>query len=624
MKWVFLAWRPLTSAEMEHAVSIEHGSDDIDLDDIVSAKTLASLCAGLVVIDQYGDFRFAHQTVPEYLKASHPDQFYDTDTSVVDGCLTYLLYTTFTSGPCADLAAYQDRTSRYPLYSYCSRYWYKQQNGTLNAEQKQLALQFFRSEPLWRSSRQAARSRVIEHGDILPPQLLWGDTMLHHAAYLDAHHLFEDLLEEDPLALNGRNEMGRTPLMRAAVHGSLGFASKLIQAGAEINVLDVDGDAALHLAVWKENLAMVNLLVTSPSVDINLRTAKTKNGPGGGTALTHAAGNGASAIVERLIEAGADVNAFNNAGYSALHMAAIRGHPQTVEILLAATQININGLTRAGGVRASGASALMLAAEFGHADVVKNFLKAGADAMIAYRNGDAAIHVAVISGHVAVVEALLEFNVEIDTLRKSPEFEHDGFSPLMLATLDGSVQMLKILLTSGRLNVNLQSSKGKSALMIAVKARQIKAAKLLLAHEMIDVDVADDDGWTPLMVAADIGLIEIIPELIAKGANVNAQSKSGWTPILLAAEGNHTAVVEVLSISDSIVLNTPETSQGRTALHYAIGWANAPLVKLLLSEGADLQIRDKTNHFKAIDYARYFKDKGILDLLEASGEKGTT
>jgi hypothetical protein len=122
MKWVLLAQRPLASSEMEHAVSIEHGSEDINPDDVVPATTLASLCAGLVVIDQYGDFRFAHQTVPEYLKASHPDQFYDEDASVANACLTYLLYTTFASGPCADLAAFQERKARYPLYSYCSRY----------------------------------------------------------------------------------------------------------------------------------------------------------------------------------------------------------------------------------------------------------------------------------------------------------------------------------------------------------------------------------------------------------------------------------------------------------------------------------------------------------------------
>jgi ankyrin repeat protein len=189
----------------------------------------------------------------------------------------------------------------------------------------------------------------------------------------------------------------------------------------------------------------------------------------------------------------------------------------------------------------------------------------------------------------------------------------------MLAILHGSMQMLDTILGSGRLNINLQSSRGKTALMIAVKAREIKAAKLLLAHEMINVNVVDDDGWTALMAAADIGLSEIIPDLLAKGANVNVQSNSGWSPLLVAADGNHAAVMEMLLAVDGILVNTCGASDGRTALHYAVAWANAGLVELLLSKGAEPQIRDRMNNFRAVDYALYFKDSNILDLLEAGG-----
>jgi hypothetical protein len=67
LKWVMFAQYPLTCAEIEHAASIETNSKDIDVDDLISAANLATLCTGLVVIDQYGYFRFAHQTVSEYL-----------------------------------------------------------------------------------------------------------------------------------------------------------------------------------------------------------------------------------------------------------------------------------------------------------------------------------------------------------------------------------------------------------------------------------------------------------------------------------------------------------------------------------------------------------------------------
>jgi ankyrin repeat protein len=613
MNLMLLAQRPLTSAEMEHAVSIEQGSQDIDLDDIVPAPTLASLCAGLVAIDQHGDFRFAHQTVSEYLRVSHRDRLSDADTSFANSCLTYLMYTTFASGPCAELDTFEGRLSQYPLYSYCSRYWYKQLSEIPNAEQKRLALKFFGSGPHWRSARQAARSIESEPEDFLTPQHLRGETTLHYAAYLDAHHLFEHLLEENPLALNKQNELGRTPLMEAVVSGSLKFASKLIKAGAKTNVADTDGKTALHLAGWVENLAMVDLLVTNPSVDVNLRVAKTSNLSSGDTALTRAARDGAGGIVRRLIEAGADVNAFNDTGFSALHMAAMNGNLQIVEILVNAPQIDINSLSRKSRFSVGDASAVTMAAWGGHAETVKELLKAGADP------GDEALYLAVMRGNAAVVEALLQFNAEIDILRESSAFENDCLSILMIAILGKSMQILKALLSKGCPNINLQSRKGKTALMVAMKAKKIETARLLLSHEVINVNLADDDGWTPLMVAADTGLSEIVPELVAKGANVNAQSNAGWTPILLAAKGNHIEVVRMLLSFDCIVVNAIAEPHGRTALHYAVSWANTTLVELLLFKRADLQIQDKANGLRAVDYALYFNDKNILDLLETGG-----
>lgn len=501
------------------------------------------------------------------------------------------------------------------MYSYCSRYWYEQLNETPNAEQKRLALKFFGSEPHWRSARQAVRSIESEPEDLLTPQHLQGETALHYTAYLDAHHLFEHLLKENPLALNKQNELGRTPLMEAAVSGSLKFASKLINAGAEANVVDTDGKTALHLAGWVEDLAMVDLLVTNPSVDINLRVAKTSGLSSGDTALIRAARYGAGGIVRRLIEAGADVNAFNDTGFSALHMAAMNNSLQIVEILVNAPQIDIDSLSRKSKFSVGDASAVTMAAWGGHAETVRELLRAGADP------GDEALYLAVMRRNAAVVETLLQFNVEIDILRESSAFENDRLSILMVAILGGSMQILKALLSKGRPNINLQSHKGKTALMIAVKAKKIETARLLLSHEIVNVNLADDDGWTPLMVAADTGLSEIVPELVAKGANVNAQSNAGWTPVLLAAKSNHIEVVRMLLSFDCIAVNAVAELHGRTALHYTVSWANATLVELLLFKRADLQIRDKANGFRAVDYALYFNDKNILDLLEADSRE---
>jgi hypothetical protein len=156
MKWVLHAKRPLKSAEMEHAVSIEHESEDIDRDDIVPATTLASLCAGLVVIDEYGDFRFIHQTVSEYLTKHHSEKFHDADGFLAESCLVYLGYKEFAQGPCEDIYALQVRRLQYPAYSYCARYWHQHLMGRdpLCEGLRKAALKIFKSEPHWRSAFQ--------------------------------------------------------------------------------------------------------------------------------------------------------------------------------------------------------------------------------------------------------------------------------------------------------------------------------------------------------------------------------------------------------------------------------------------------------------------------------------
>jgi hypothetical protein len=270
MKWVIFARRPLLCAEIEHAVSIEMGTSELDLDDLISATNLAALCAGLIVIDQYDCFRFAHQTVSEYLSSTHVYASDGQNNSIADCCLTYLMYDVFSHGPARDISEFRDRISKYPLYGYCSSYWYEHLKNGPTSDQKKVALRFFGSEPHWRSSRQTARSGQTRGDEMLSHARLFGDVMLHHAAYLNAHHIFDDLLDIDRTALNARSELGRTPLMRAAVHHSVEFASKLIQAGADINAMDNIGDTALHLAIWKRNITMVKLILSTLSVQSGL------------------------------------------------------------------------------------------------------------------------------------------------------------------------------------------------------------------------------------------------------------------------------------------------------------------------------------------------------------------
>ena len=107
-----------------------------------------------------------------------------------------------------------------------------------------------------------------------------------------------------------------------------------------------------------------------------------------GAVTLHAAGSvadaaksGDAAAVKALLKQGADVNAAQGDGMTALHWAASRGDAAMAQMLLSAGA-NIRATTRLGGI-----TALHLASQAGHAPVVAALLAAGADANAATSTG---------------------------------------------------------------------------------------------------------------------------------------------------------------------------------------------------------------------------------------------
>lgn len=128
--------------------------------------------------------------------------------------------------------------------------------------------------------------------------------------------------------------------------------------------------------------------------------------------LLDAAERGDAAEIKRLLAAGADVNAADKDGGTALDAAAYYGHADCVKILLAAGAdvhaVNIDGWT-----------ALMAAANRGKTEVVKLLLAAGADVNAAANAGQTVLMVAVINGHVEVVKVLLAAGANPKAVDKS-------------------------------------------------------------------------------------------------------------------------------------------------------------------------------------------------------------
>ena len=122
----------------------------------------------------------------------------------------------------------------------------------------------------------------------------------------------------------------------------------------------------------------------------------------GFTALILAAVFGHTEIVKALIQAGADINAKNNDGWTALMVATIRGNTETVKALIQAGA-DVNAKNH------KGETALMWAAWRGRTENVNALIEAGADDLTDNEGKTALIHAAKSErGNPETVNALIE------------------------------------------------------------------------------------------------------------------------------------------------------------------------------------------------------------------------
>ncbi|XP_077367163.1 kinase D-interacting substrate of 220 kDa B isoform X3 [Festucalex cinctus] len=100
-----------------------------------------------------------------------------------------------------------------------------------------------------------------------------------------------------------------------------------------------------------------------------------------------------------------------------------------------------------------------------------------------------------------------------------------------------------------------------------------------------EVDGRSDNGQTPLMLAAEQGSLEIVQELIRRGANVNLDDVDCWSALISAAKEGHVEVVKEL-LDNSAYVEHRDVG-GWTALMWAAYKGRVEVAKALLEHGAN-------------------------------------
>lgn len=308
---------------------------------------------------------------------------------------------------------------------------------------------------------------IAEAPSAVPPILIRGpsaspEEQLLSAAMQGQARRVAELLAEG-VSPDARVQAGGwTPLMMAAPGDFQAVVKILLDAGAHPNLARWDGETALMIAALTGAEHVAALL--APRSELESRDLA------GNTALTYAALNGRTEIIDILLHAGARADAVDHDGRTALHHAALEGQAAAAQRLIAAKA----ALDRRDNW---GQTPLFVAAAQGYGDVVRVLLAAGASPDVADETGRAPLHWAVLWNDNEAVGALLDRGAAVD--RRAGAFD-SGVTALILAAWTGKNRLVDELLRRGA-DPNVVDDNGETALHWAAATDQAAALRLLLA-----------------------------------------------------------------------------------------------------------------------------------------------
>lgn len=353
--------------------------------------------------------------------------------------------------------------------------------------------------------------------------------------------------------------LAQSEIANAAMQQNSAELQRLLKAGADVNGGQADGATALHWAAYHGDAALVTQLLKAGANP----AAANRNGS---TPMWLAANQGDAAVIEALLDGGANANEELPLGRKPLMLASRSGVVSAVSALLKhGADPNAAELER-------GTTALMQAADQGHADVLKVLIEGGANVAAlskpVMRDGrtaalgnseDPRINVR----RQTIVSHCEQPDPDMNILRKlAINGSQDGPSQdkVLVELIGSGVELTKDVICSkferGNIGFAVVAGSGAgdfsgfggqkrepdggelTALIYAARSGAIEAAKVLL-DAGADVNQTSRYGWSPLLAATQNQNYQMGKFLIEHGADVNLANKGGWTPLYLATDNRN-------------------------------------------------------------------------------------
>jgi len=419
-------------------------------------------------------------------------------------------------------------------------------------------------------------------------------------------------------------------LIDAVRANDAGAVRTLLDARADANSVQPDGTTALHWAVERDAIEIVQLLIRAGA---NVKATNRY----GATPLWLASLNGNAATIGVLLEAGADPSAASDEGETALMVAARTGKIDAVNLLLArGADPNVKEQWR-------GQTALMWAAAEGYAPVIETLVARGADVSARSNGGFTAILFAAREGRIAAVDALIKAGADMSDslpIRKRapqnapPPPPDPGPNAFLLAAANAHYELAAWLLDRGTdpnaapqgftalhqvswvrkagiAGSNNPAPQGSGTMDSLAFVRKLVAKGATLDTRVtkkpnMGVTTLNSIGATPFLLAArtaDAPLMKLLAEL---GANPLLTNDDGSTPLMVAAglgtnspgedPGTEPEVLDAVKVALDLGndLNVVDKN-GETAMHGAAYKHVPTVVHYLADKGARADVWNRPN-----------------------------
>ncbi len=290
--------------------------------------------------------------------------------------------------------------------------------------------------------------------------------------------------------------------------------------------------------------------------------------------IAEAAMRGDVQAVRAMLRQGANVNASQGDGMTALHWAAIRSDSALAQLLLQA-HANPKATTRIGAF-----TPLHIAAQNASGGVVRALLRANANARAQTDDGVTVLHLAAMGGDTTIILLLLKTGADVNAAE--PAW---GQTPLMLAAARGRADAVRTLLAHGAAPDRV--AKTTDPMASTAQDRQAKGKRnAILAQLRDEQGMTKNANWRPnsrqvqtaVKASREVERQSADPAWMASAAAASAAEEAR-----LAAQGG--AGLDDDSPGYTELLGA---QGGLTALLLAVREGHAATVRALVTGGADV------------------------------------